>query len=208
MKAIRGSFRFCAIIGGLMASLVFIHAQTVNKSLSIGKISLDDPNVNWNAFSDFEVELMALEATTPLAAELVTRASGYYSAQYPNWPEGNESLEFMKPLILFGYQYNPTNHVAFVSTNFFTIIGGITNIQARVVTDPLELMPFVARPRSKAVGAQTGVGQNVNNGQVNLTTLGFTDNDYDHSGQFNRNIQTPQVEGFYSNLVSVMFPPF
>jgi hypothetical protein len=86
MKAIRSSFRCCAIIGGLIASLVFIRAQTVNKSLSIGKISLDDPNVNWNAFSDFEVELMAVEATTPLPAEAVARASGYYSAQYPNWP--------------------------------------------------------------------------------------------------------------------------
>jgi hypothetical protein len=60
------------------------------------------------------------------------------------------------------------------------------------VTDPLELMPFVARPRSKAVGAQGGVGNMVNGGQLDLMTIGFTEADYDHSGQFNRNIQTPQ----------------
>ena len=53
-------------------------------------------------------------------------------------------------------------------------------------------MPFVARPRSKAVGAQGGVGNMVNGGQLDLMTIGFTEADYDHSGQFNRNIQTPQ----------------
>jgi hypothetical protein len=86
MKKIRSSFRSCAIIGGLIASLTFIHAQTVNQSISCGTISTDDSNVNWNALSDFEVELMAVEATTPLPAESVTRANGYYSAQYLNWP--------------------------------------------------------------------------------------------------------------------------
>lgn len=86
MKTVRGGFGNWVIISGFIVSLVFVHAQTVNKILSIGTISLDDPNVNWNAFSDFEVELMAVEATTPLLAESVTRANGYYSAQYPNWP--------------------------------------------------------------------------------------------------------------------------
>jgi hypothetical protein len=121
--------------------------------------------------------------------------------------EANESSLFMKPLILFGYSYNPTNQVAIVVTNFFTEIWGVTNLQTRIVTDPLELMPFVARPRSKAAGAQGGIGQMVNGGQLDLTTLGFTAQDYDHSGEFNRNIQNPVMQLFYPQLISKLFPP-
>jgi pimeloyl-ACP methyl ester carboxylesterase len=120
--------------------------------------------------------------------------------------EGNESQIFIKPLILFGYQYNPTNGIALNTTNFFTIIGGVTNLQTRVVTDPRELMPYVARPRSKAAGAQSGVGQTVNGGEFNLSTVGFTEADYDHSGEFKRNIQDPVVQLFYPQLRSKLFP--
>jgi len=69
-------------------------------------------------------------------------------------------------------------------------------------------MPFVARPRSLAVGAQAGVGNVLRtNEEVNLKTkLGFTEAEYDHSGEFRRNIQTPQVQGFYTNLLNRMFP--
>jgi len=112
----------------------------------------------------------------------------------------------MKPNTFFGYSYNPTNATANVTTNDWQLGLGITGVQTRVVTDPLELMPFVARPRSLAVGAQGGVGQNVNGGQLDLTTLGFGKEEYDHSGEFNRNIQSPQVQGFYTNLVIKMFP--
>jgi pimeloyl-ACP methyl ester carboxylesterase len=112
----------------------------------------------------------------------------------------------MKPNTFFGYSYNPTNAVAQVTTNSWQLLLGVTNVQARVVTDPLELIPFVARPRSLAVGAQGGVGNIVNGGQLDLTTFGFGSEEYDHSGEFNRNIQTPQVQEFYTNLVIKMFP--
>jgi hypothetical protein len=113
--------------------------------------------------------------------------------------------ELMKPLVFFGYGYIATNNLAYVTTNQFTVAFGVTNLQTRIVTDPLELMPFVARSRSKAVGAQGGVGRAVNGAQLNLQSqFGYTAASYDHSGQFNRNIQTPQVQGFYFNLLRAL----
>jgi hypothetical protein len=113
----------------------------------------------------------------------------------------------MKPNTFLGYSYDASSGVAQGTSNFWQSVVGVTNVQTRTVTDPLELMPFVARPRSLAVGAQTGVQGSINGGELNLQTqLGFTNVDYDHSGEFRRNIQTPQVQGFYTNLVIRMFP--
>jgi hypothetical protein len=119
--------------------------------------------------------------------------------------EGNEELS--KPLSIFGYYYIASNHVAGVITNPFTSSIGITNLQTRTLTDPREIMPFVARPRSLAVGAQSGVGGMVNGGEFDLFSIGFGGQPYDHSGEFNRNIQNPQVQVFYTNLVLKLFPP-
>jgi pimeloyl-ACP methyl ester carboxylesterase len=121
-------------------------------------------------------------------------ASGLGGNGFGSW-EHNQEL--MKPVFFLGYLYLATNGVAFVTTNQYTALLGIKNLQTRVITDPLELMPFVARARSKAVGAQAGVGAVINGAQFNLQSqLGFTRESYDHSGQFNRNIQTTQVQGF------------
>ncbi len=129
-------------------------------------------------------------------------ASGLGGTGLGSW-ENNQEL--LKPLVFFGYLYIATNQTAYVISNQFTGAFGITNLQNRIVTDPLELMPFVARPRSKAVGAQAGVGNVVNGPEYNLQSqLGFTAATYDHSGQFNRNIQTPQVQGFYFNLLRAL----
>ena len=118
--------------------------------------------------------------------------------------EGNERL--FKPLSFFGYYYIASNSVAGVVANPFTALFGITNLQNRTLTDPREIMPFVARPRSFAAGAQSGVSGMVNGGEFNLQTVGFGDQPYDHSGEFNRNVQTPQVQAFYTNLVFKLFP--
>ena len=131
--------------------------------------------------------------------------SGLNGTGLGSW-ESNQEL--MKPVLFFGYIYIATNHTAYVITNQFTVAFGITNLQNRIVTSPLELMPFVARPHSKAIGAQAGVGDIVNGPEFDLQTqLGFTAATYDHSGQFNRNIQTTQVQGFYSRLLLNLFPP-
>ena len=110
---------------------------------------------------------------------------------------GNEELT--KPLAFFGYSYNPANSTAYLTNINYGVTG-------RTVTNAFELMPFVARPRSLTVGSLSGVGGMVNGGQLDLFPIGFTGNSFDHSGEFERNIQTPQVQIFYTNLVLNLFP--
>jgi hypothetical protein len=109
----------------------------------------------------------------------------------------NEQLA--KPLAFFGYSYNPSNSTAYLTNTVYGVSG-------RTVTGPWELMPFVARPRSLTVGSLSGVHGMVNGGELALKSIGFTANDYDHSGQFNRNIQDPVVQLFYPQLRSKLFP--
>jgi pimeloyl-ACP methyl ester carboxylesterase len=72
------------------------------------------------------------------------------------------------------------------------------------VTDPQESMSFVARPRSKAVGALADVGGTITS-QVDLNAnFGFDRNRDEHSAEFNWNIQ--RVGGFYSELLSDLLP--
>ena len=74
----------------------------------------------------------------------------------------------------------------------------------RVVTDPHELMPFVSRPRSKALGALGGVGGVIAGSQVDLNAnYGFDRNFDEHSAQFNWNIQRlNRTNGFYQVLLN------
>jgi hypothetical protein len=78
MLTIRNCFGSLAIIGGLIGSLNFIQAAGTIKPVQ--SVSADDMNVM----------LQAVEATTPVAAELVPQCgtfySAFYSAQFPNWP--------------------------------------------------------------------------------------------------------------------------
>ena len=97
--------------------------------------------------------------------------------------EANQTLN--KPDGMFGYQYLGTN--------------GSYRIN-RLLTDAPEIMAFVARPRSKGVGTQAGVGGVIQGGQVDLhAQFGFTGGKDDHSGQFNRNVQV--VLPFYDELM-------
>lgn len=122
--------------------------------------------------------------------------------------EGNQSFLLsgagenftIKPNAFFGYYSDGT-------TGYWTNKWNqSSNYTSRVVSSAHELMPFVARSRSKAVGAQPGVGQVINGGEFNLSTqLGFGREDYDHSGQFHRNVQTLQVQGFYNQLLERLF---
>lgn len=98
-----------------------------------------------------------------------------------NW-EANE--QNYKPDAGFGYSTDGTN-----SWRGFTLM-----------TDSREIMSFVARPRSKAVGAQPNVGEVVfTSGQIDLTgAYNFRLGSDQHSAQFNWNIQ--RVSGFYRQL--------
>ena len=70
----------------------------------------------------------------------------------------------------------------------------------RMVTDIHESMSFVARPRSKAVGATSSVGTPIDIGPGSASDLGDTLSD--HSGQFNRRIQ--EVQPFYDSLYDLV----
>src|SRR5262249_15151338 len=68
------------------------------------------------------------------------------------------------------------------------------------LTDSHEIMSFCARPRSKAVGAQPGVGGVIQGGQVDLKgNFGFDLDRSEHSAEFNWNIQ--RLSGFYAQLL-------
>jgi hypothetical protein len=118
----------------------------------------------------------------------------------------------MKPNAFFGYSTDGTNSL--LSTNvwnqsLYSVIyaGYYGNGPTRAITDPLELMPFVARPRSLAVGAQPNVYGQIQGQQLNLETqLGFGASAGDHSGEFNRNIQEPPIWPFFSQLLTNLFP--
>jgi hypothetical protein len=67
------------------------------------------------------------------------------------------------------------------------------------ITDSHEIMSFCARPRSRAVGAQPGVGGAIQGGSVNLTeSCDFRDGSDQHSAEFNWTIQ--RLGGFYRQL--------
>lgn len=111
-------------------------------------------------------------------------------------PDGNAGTDWH-------YRYYPTRtNLNERATQEFTFFAG------RFVTDSYEMKSFVARPRSKAVGAVEGTTANplpggAINGDVNLRTdFGFGREDYDHSGQFNRRIQ--EVDELYSRIFDIV----
>jgi hypothetical protein len=113
-------------------------------------------------------------------------ANDYALATGPfgNW-EVNQIT--FKPDSALGYEWNGTN--AFKDL-----------VQ---VDDSREIMSFVARPRSKAIGAVAGVAGCI---EVDLTTTcGFKDSSFEHSAQFNWQIQT--ASGFYHAFLTTLFPP-
>ena len=118
----------------------------------------------------------------------------------------------MKPNTLLGYYTDGTTHV--LRTNSWNqsvlslLYRGFYNGPTRSVTNLNEVMPFVARPRTKAVGAQSGVQGQIHGEEVDLQAqFGFGGAASDHSGQWNRNIQDPAVGPFYFKLRENLFPP-
>lgn len=90
----------------------------------------------------------------------------------------------------------------------YTVLPGLETelLPSTVITDPREIMAFAARPRSYAVGAQSDVQGVISEGkQIDLAAqFGFTDANWDHSGEFNRNIQI--TGSFYHTLLISLFP--
>jgi hypothetical protein len=76
------------------------------------------------------------------------------------------------------------------------------------VTNATERMAFVARSRSRAVGAQPGVSGAIDSTaqiELNTGTYGFGNDRTEHSGQFNYNIH--KANPFYNSLLNALFPP-
>jgi hypothetical protein len=122
--------------------------------------------------------------------------------------EGNQRINKPDPLNLFtglapglSYQYSPSGSLPVSQRGrlFFD-----PTAEKRFVTTPYESMAFIARSRSKALGAKDGVGGivnfNVNIGPGSGTDL--QDARPDHSGQFTRSIQ--QLQSFYGIFVDII----
>jgi pimeloyl-ACP methyl ester carboxylesterase len=117
----------------------------------------------------------------------------------------------MKPNTLLGYYSDGVNHVLRTNSwnqQFLSIVyGGYYEGATRTVANFHEIVPFVARPRSKALGAQAGVHGEIGGAEIDLQEIGYGGGSGDHSGQWNRNIQEPPIGSFYSLLKARLFPP-
>jgi len=121
-------------------------------------------------------------------------------------------LVTMKANTFLGYYTDGTNSVLRTNELNQTLLsiaygGYYGNRPTRSITNVIELMPFATRPRSQAVGQQAAVRGQILGQELNLEIqLGFTGNGIDHSGQFNRNIQSPPIWPFYFQLKTNLFP--
>jgi hypothetical protein len=96
----------------------------------------------------------------------------------------------------YAYDKGPPNAPYAIGQRCF--LRGIFSFTQRAVLDIHESMSFVARPRSKAIGAEPN-SSSVFSDSVNLGTEdGFDGRASDHSGQFNRDIQ--QLNKFYQDI--------
>ena len=123
-------------------------------------------------------------------------ATGTYAGLQVNWEKNQVDN---KPDTYWSYYFDGTNATCLYG-NY------------RVVTNPHELMPFVSRPRSKAVGALEGVNGMIGGGELDLkANFGFDTDSQDHSAQFNWSIQQlGGLNGFYRQLgisLKVLQPP-
>lgn len=112
-----------------------------------------------------------------------------------NWEQNEIAWKPDRPFVGKEYDYYPATHqsVLLQSPEVGTII--------RTVDDPDEVKAFVARPRSKALGAEPNSAIVFGEaGAVDLHLLcGFDSDETDHSGQFNRGIQA--LHPFYQRML-------
>ncbi|MDQ3566315.1 MAG: alpha/beta hydrolase [Pseudomonadota bacterium] len=114
-----------------------------------------------------------------------------------NW-EANQQ-DYKPDSLAFPFRYYVYEPSAAVQQRGRLTDGGNPPSIIRYITQHHEMMAFVARPRSKAVGADGATRGSVGS-DVDLRDeeYGFTSADYDHSGQFNRRIQV--LSDFYRTL--------
>ncbi len=106
-----------------------------------------------------------------------------------NWEANQADFKPHDPIGSGEYRYNGTS-------------GWITFVvdPNRNVTDHEEMMSFIARSRTRAVGAQENVLGSIDAEiDLNLAPYNFDNDRYHHSGQFNLNIQ--ELDAFYQRLL-------
>jgi len=120
-----------------------------------------------------------------------------------NWEENqkvykpNANLGIVLGNRTYAYDSGPPSSPYPVGQRCF-LRGSYPPFNQRQATDIHESMSFVARPRSKAIGAEPNSAVIFPN-SINLQTdYSFGPADSDHSGQFNRRIQ--QVSGIYKTI--------
>jgi len=95
-----------------------------------------------------------------------------------------------KPSLPFGYSYHGYIWNPDVSKPLFGIRMATSFISKRPVLDPTEILAFISRSRTRALGADGRVKGFLNPvATVNLGASNFESSRADHSGQFNRPIQ-------------------
>jgi hypothetical protein len=126
----------------------------------------------------------------PIQNALAGRISNFYNTNdfgvVTCW-EPDQTL--YKPDGRYFYQYLPQGP-------FQSPIGS-----SRAITDPHEMMAFVSRPTTQAVGAMGGLNGAITGDQVDLSALvGFSGNWQEHSGEFNWPIQ--RLSPFYRAVLN------
>ena len=125
-------------------------------------------------------------------------ATGFLGYSSLSW-EGNQNdykPDAALPAWCYSYDssLNPGFQIKLYTTNY---------AYRRFVTDPHESMSFVARARSKALGARASVGgvirTNINVGQGDSSVGNLSEARSDHSGEFTRSTQV--LQGYYKELI-------
>ena len=110
-------------------------------------------------------------------------------------PDGNATLHGNR---IYAYDSGPANNPYPIGERCF-LKDLYAPFNQRQVTDIHESMAYVARPRSKAIGAEPNSSA-VFPSSIDLTAqYGFGRAQSDHSGQFNRRVQ--QVHDFYTSIL-------
>ncbi len=157
---------------------LFTESVTANVSKIVSFFNIDD-----YALATGTIPFLAWPFETNWEKNQVDYKPNHFGQQNSSW--GDYLFSSGKPI---GLQ---------VSVNWNQDITG-DYLSSRLVTDIHESMSFVARPRSKAVGAEIHSASVFGN-VVNLQSVcNFGNGQEDHSGQFNRSIQ--QLNAFYQRV--------
>ncbi len=183
-------------------------ARLVDKDAQVPTPDMHDPTLGYRGY------LQSISGTitryyNPLDYALAT---GFYGPFETNWESNQLGYKpdgaYQAQSWYYGYSAsNPLQQRGWLWNINFSIIPSISGVvppqslgaeHYRLVSDSFEMKAFIARSRTKAVGAIDSVGSPIG-ASVNMQDrYGFRNSRPDHSGQFTRRIQ--QVFTLYKDL--------